>query len=151
MKIAIANDHVGYELKQVVIDYLKSKGHEVVDFGAYGAERCDYPVYGEKAARAVAAGDCDLGVLICGTGFGISLTANKVQGIRAVVCSEPYTARLARQHNNANIVSIGARVIGSEMALFIIEEFLNAEFQGGRHQIRLDQIADLERRERLPE
>ena len=110
-------------------------------------ESCDYPVYGEKVGRAVAAGDVDFGIVICGTGLGISLAANKVRGIRAVVCSEPYTARLARQHNDANVLAFGARVIGIELAKMIVDEFLSAKFEGGRHQRRVDMIMDIEKRE----
>ena len=111
-----------------------------MNYGTDSTESCDYPVYGEKVGRAVAAGDVDLGILICGTGVGISLAANKVKGVRAVVCSEPYSARLSRQHNNTNILAFGARVIGIELAKMIIEEWLNAEFEGGRHQRRVDMI-----------
>lgn len=149
MKIAIGSDHVGFELKPVIIEHLQQRGFEVEDFGAYGAERCDYPEYGEKVARAVASGRCDLGVLICGTGIGISIAANKVRGIRAAVCSEPYSARLTRQHNDANIIAFGARVVGSDLAKMIVDEFLDAEFEGGRHQRRIDQIMEIEAREGL--
>ena len=113
---------------------LEEKGYEVVNYGTDSHESCDYPVYGEKVGRAVAAGDVDFGIVICGTGLGISLAANKVRGIRAVVCSEPYTARLARQHNDANVLAFGARVIGIELAKMIVDEFLSAKFEGGRHQ-----------------
>lgn len=119
-------------------------GHEVVNFGADSTQRCDYPVYGKKVADAVASGDCDFGILICGTGVGISLAANKTKGIRAVVCSEPYTARLSRQHNNTNIVAFGARVIGPATAEMIVHEFLTAEFEGGRHLKRVDMLQAIE-------
>ena len=147
MKIGIGNDHSALELKAEIIDFLKEKGHEVVDYGTNSPESCDYPVYGEKVARAVAAGEVEQGILICGTGLGISLAANKVGGIRAVVCSEPYTARLARQHNDANVLAFGARVIGIELAKMIVDEFLSAKFEGGRHQRRVDMIMDIEKRE----
>lgn len=140
MKIGIGNDHSAVEMKQEVMKFLQDLGYEVVNYGTDSTESCDYPVYGEKVGRAVAAGDVDLGILICGTGVGISLAANKVKGVRAVVCSEPYSARLSRQHNNTNILAIGARVIGIELAKMIIEEWLNAEFEGGRHQRRVDMI-----------
>ena len=107
-------------------------------------ERCDYPIYGEKVANAVASGEVDLGILTCGTGVGISLAANKVKGIRAVVCSEPYTAKLSRMHNNTNILAFGARVVGPELAKMIVDEWLNAEYEGGRHQVRVDMIAEIE-------
>ena len=143
-KIAIGNDHVAVELKNHITKYVEAKGYTVVNFGTDSGESCDYPVYGEKVARAVAAGECDLGILICGTGIGISLAANKVKGIRAAVCSEPYSARLTRQHNNANIIAFGARVVGQAMAEMIVDEFLDAEFEGGRHQRRVDLIEKIE-------
>ena len=147
MKIGIANDHASVEMKQQVVAYLKEKGYDVVNYGTDSTESCDYPVYGEKIGHAVAPGEVDFGIAICGTGLGISLAANKVHGIRAAVCSEPYTARLSRQHNNANILAFGSRVIGIELAKMIIDEFLGAEFEGGRHQRRVDMIMDVERRE----
>ena len=125
MRIAIGNDHVAVSMKNHIKKYLLDKGHEVVDFGTYTEARCDYPVYGKSVAKAVASGECDRGILICGTGIGISLAANKVKGIRAAVCSEPYSARLTRQHNNANIIAFGARVIGIAMAEMIVDEFIN--------------------------
>lgn len=144
MKIAIGNDHIGVELKEHIKKYLEDKNYTVFDYGTNSTERCDYPVYGKKVADAVADGECDFGILICGTGVGISLAANKVKGIRAVVCSEPYSAKLSRQHNNTNIVAFGARVIGSATAEMIVDEFLNAEFEGGRHQRRVDMISAIE-------
>lgn len=144
MKIAIGNDHVAVELKNHITKYVEAKGYEVVNFGTDSSESCDYPIYGERVARAVASGECDLGILICGTGIGISLAANKVKGIRAAVCSEPYSARLTRQHNNANIIAFGARVVGQAMAEMIVDEFLNAEYEGGRHQRRVDLITAIE-------
>lgn len=147
MKIAIGNDHVAVQLKNHITKYVEAKGCEVVNFGTDSSESCDYPIYGEKVARAVASGECDLGILICGTGIGISLAANKVKGIRAAVCSEPYSARLTRQHNNANIIAFGARVVGQAMAEMIVDEFLNAEYEGGRHQRRVDMITAIEQGE----
>ncbi|MEE0780265.1 MAG: ribose 5-phosphate isomerase B [Sellimonas sp.] len=147
MKIGIANDHASVEMKQQVVAYLKEKGYDVVNYGTDSTESCDYPVYGEKIGHAVVSGEVDFGIAICGTGLGISLAANKVHGIRAAVCSEPYTARLSRQHNDANILAFGSRVIGIELAKMIIDEFLGAEFEGGRHQRRVDMIMDVERRE----
>ena len=144
MKIAIANDHSAVELKNIIKEHLESKGYEVLNLGTDSTESCDYPVYGEKVGEAVAHGDVDLGILICGTGVGISLAANKVKGVRAVVCSEPYSAKLSRQHNNTNILAFGARVIGIELAKMIIDEWLNAEFEGGRHQTRIDMITAIE-------
>ncbi len=144
MKIGIGNDHAAVEMKNEIVDYLKDKGYEVVNFGTDSHESCNYPEYGEKVGRAVVAGDVDLGILICGTGVGISLAANKVKGVRAVVCSEPFSAKLSRQHNNTNILAFGSRVIGIEMAKMIIDEWLAAEFQGGRHQTRVDMIMAIE-------
>lgn len=143
MKIAIGNDHVAVDLKKIIAEHLRAKGHEVVNFGTDSAERFDYPISGFKVGRAVASGECDLGVLICGTGVGISLSANKVPGVRAVVCSEPYSAKLSREHNNTNIVAFGARVVGAELAKMIVDEWLDAEFEGGRHQRRIDMIAEI--------
>lgn len=144
MKIGIGNDHAAVDMKNQVVEYLEGKGYEVVNFGTDTYESCNYPEYGEKVGRAVAAGDVDLGILTCGTGVGISLAANKVKGVRAVVCSEPYSAKLSRQHNNTNILAFGARVIGIELAKMIIDEWLSAEFEGGRHQTRVDMITAIE-------
>ena len=146
MKIGIGNDHVGYEMKLEIKEYLEALGHEVVDFGADSAERSDYPIYGENVARAVVSGEVDRGVLICGTGVGISLAANKVDGIRAAVCSEPVTASLAKRHNNANIIAFGARIVGIEMAKAIVDAWLSAEFEGGRHAHRVGLLMDIENR-----
>ena len=144
MKIAIGNDHVAVDLKNHIKKYVESKGHTVINYGTDSSERADYPIYGKKVADAVASKECDLGILICGTGIGISLAANKVPGIRAAVCSEPYSARLTRQHNNANIIAFGARVVGESVAEMIVDEFINAEFEGGRHQNRIDMITKIE-------
>ena len=144
MKIAFACDHVGLELKYNLMDHAAEMGHKCVDFGCYSTTRADYPLYGFKAAKAVCSGDCDLGVLICGTGFGISLAANKVKGVRAVVCSEPYTAKLSREHNNANMLAMGARVVGVELAKMILDVWLNASPEGGRHAKRVSMIREIE-------
>ena len=144
LKIVISSDHVGIDLRKTVAAHLTALGHAVEDVGPVTAERTDYPTWGEKAARMVQAGEADFGVVICGTGFGISLAANKLKGIRCVVCSEPYTARLSRQHNNANMLAFGARVVGQDLALMIVDEFLNAEFEGGRHARRVGMISELE-------
>ncbi|EMF1713958.1 ribose 5-phosphate isomerase B [Listeria monocytogenes] len=144
MKIAIGNDHVGIELKPVIVAYLQDLGHEVDDFGAFSNERTDYPEYGKKVAESVAAGKSDLGILICGSGVGISIAANKVNGIRAVVCSEPYSAKLSREHNNTNILAFGSRVVGAELAKMIVQNWLDAEFEGGRHAERVEMIARIE-------
>lgn len=144
MKIAIGGDHVGQELKPTIVEYLKKLGHEVKDFGTDSTERTDYPKYGEIVAKEVASGNFDLGILICGTGVGISISANKVRGIRAVVCSEPYSAKLSKEHNNTNILAFGSRVVGPELAKMIVKEWLDAEFEGGRHARRVGMISDIE-------
>ena len=146
MKIAIGNDHTAVEMKNEVTEYLKSKGIEVINFGTDTTERVDYPIYGEKVANAVAAGEADLGIAICGTGLGIGIACNKVRGIRAAICSEPYTAKYSRLHNNCNVLCFGARVIGIEMAKLMIDEFVGTAFEGGRHQRRVDEIMDIEAR-----
>ena len=144
MKVAFGCDHAGYALKEAVVAHLKEMGHEVVDFGCYTPERVDYPVQGEKAARAVASGECQLGVLICGTGIGISLAANRVHGIRAAVCSESYSAELTRRHNDANMIAFGARVVGEGTACAILDAFFNAKFEGGRHAQRVAMLDEIE-------
>lgn len=144
MIIGIGNDHVAMDMKNEIKDYLEQKGHKVVDFGTNSTERCNYPVYGKAVAEAVVSGEVECGVLICGTGVGISLAANKVAGIRACVCSEPYSAKLSKEHNNTNIIAFGARVIGIETAKMIVDEWLTAEFEGGRHQTRIDMITEIE-------
>lgn len=146
MKIAIGNDHTAVDLKNTISDYLKELGYEVINLGTDSRESCDYPIYGEKVGRAVADGEADLGIAICGTGVGISLAANKVKGIRACVCSEPYTAKLSRMHNNSNVLAFGARVVGDELAKMIVKEWLDAEFEGGRHQRRVDMLMEIENR-----
>ena len=142
--IALGCDHGGYDLKQVVIAYLEEKGIPYKDFGCMDKSSCDYPVFGRAAAEAVASGECEKGIVICTTGIGISIVANKVKGIRACVCSEPYTAKLSRMHNNSNILAFGASVVGSELAKMIVDEWLGASFEGGRHQRRVDMIMDIE-------
>lgn len=149
MKLAIGNDHVAIDMKNEIKAYLESKGIEVIDVGTNSPERFNYPISGYKVARLVADKEVDGGVLICGTGVGISLAANKVRGIRACVCSEPYSAKLSKQHNNSNIVAFGARVIGVETAKMIVDEWLNAEYEGGRHQTRIDMIAEIETTQEL--
>lgn len=139
-KIAVGCDHVGYELKPVIIEHLENRGIEVVDYGTNDSERTDYPIYGRSVAQAVAEKNVDGGILICGTGVGISIVANKIKGIRAVVCSEPYSAKLSKEHNDTNILALGARVIGSEMAKMIVDAWLDAEFEGGRHKARVSMI-----------
>ena len=149
MKLAIGNDHAAVEMKNEVMEHLKSRGVEVVNVGTDTPERFDYPVAGYRVARLVASGEVDGGVLICGTGVGISLAANKVHGIRACVCSDPYTARLSKQHNNTNIIAFGARVIGVETAKMIVDEWLDARFEGGRHAERVALITEIEQTQKL--
>ncbi len=144
IKIAVGCDHVGLQMKRDISAYLAQKGYQIADFGTDSEERTDYPIYGKRVADAVASGDCRFGILICGTGVGISLAANKVRGIRAVVCSEPYSAALARQHNDANIVAFGARVVGGATAEMIVDAFLGAEYEGGRHARRVAMLSDIE-------
>ena len=144
MKIAIGNDHTALEMKEAVKVHLEEKGYEVLDLGTNSTDSCDYPVYGEKVGRAVVDGEADLGIAICGTGVGISLAANKVKGVRACVCSEPYTAKLSGMHNDSNVLAFGARVVGVELAKMIVDEWLNASFEGGRHQRRVDMLMDIE-------
>lgn len=143
MKIAIGNDHIAIEMKREISEHLVALGHEILNMGTDSPERCDYPVYGENVARLVASGEADLGILVCGTGVGISLAANKVRGIRAVVCSEPYTAKLSREHNNTNILAFGSRVVGINLAKMIVDSWLHAEFEGGRHQRRIDMLDEI--------
>ena len=146
MKIVIANDHAAVTMKKEVCEYLIGLGHDVINIGIDREERCNYPDYAEEAAGYITSGKADLGVLICGTGAGMAIAANKVKGIRAVVCSEPVTARLAREHNHANIITFGARVIGYEMATAILDAYLNAEELGGRHEERVNLITQIEER-----
>lgn len=144
MKIVIGNDHIAVEYKRIIAEHLVRRGHDVVNIGTDTSERTDYPIYGEKAARMVASGQVDCGIVICGTGVGISIAANKVRGIRAAVCSDPYTARLAKQHNNANMLAFGARVVGIDLAKMIVDEWLDSEYEGGRHARRIKMIHSIE-------
>ena len=144
MKLAIGNDHVAVEMKKEIQAYLEEKGYEVINVGTDDPGRFDYPISGYKVGKMVAAGEVDGCILICGTGVGISLAANKVKGVRCCVCSEPYSAKLSKQHNNTNIIAFGARVIGVELAKMIVDEWLNAEFEGGRHQRRVDMIMEIQ-------
>lgn len=146
MKIAIGNDHAAVALKNEIMEYVRELGHEVDNFGTDTNESCDYPEYGEKVGRAVASGEYDCGILICGTGVGISIAANKVNGVRAAVCSDVATAHLVREHNNANIIAFGARIVGSELAKDIVKAYLEAEFLGGRHAKRVAMFEEIEKR-----
>lgn len=145
MKIAIGNDHGALDLKLHIKNYLEKQGHEVVNFGIDTTDSCDYPVYAAKVAKAVVAGEVDKGILICGTGIGISIAANKIKGVRCALCSEPCSAKLTREHNDTNILALGARIVGPVLAESIVDTFLNTEFSGDpRHQRRIDLITKLE-------
>ena len=146
MKVGFGCDHAAVELKDELLAYLTEKGYACVDYGAAAGERVDYPVKGQAVAEAIRKGEVEKGVLICGTGIGISLAANKVPGIRAAVCSEPYSAKMTVQHNDANIIAMGARVVGPELAKMIVDAFFDAEFEGGRHAMRVDLITGIEKK-----
>lgn len=136
MKIVIGSDHGGYELKQEVMDHLKKRGIEIIDVGCYSAESCDYPVYAKPVTEAIQNGDADLGILICGTGIGMSMAANKEKGIRAALCHDTFSAKATREHNNANILCMGARVVGPGLALMIIDTFIDTPFSNDERHIR---------------
>ena len=144
MKIGVACDHGGLELKKVLLQYLKEHGYEYQDFGAYTSDSCDYPDFALPAAEAVACGKCDRGIVICSTGIGISIAANKVKGIRCAHCHDTYSAKYTRLHNDANMLAFGQKIIGEGLMLEIVELFLNTEFEGGRHQRRVDKISAIE-------
>lgn len=142
--IALASDHVGLELKQEIENYLTMIGESYRDYGTDTEVRCDYPVYANKAGVAVVKGECSRGILICGTGAGMSIAANKIKGIRCVCCSDSYTAAFSRRHNNTNMLALGSRVTGKGLALQIVEAWLKETYEGGRHDARLDEIRNLE-------
>ena len=143
MKIAIGSDHAGYDYRRMLISHLEAQGHEITDCGCEENVSCDYPVYGRKAALLVKSGACERGVVICGTGFGISLAANRLEGIRCVNCTDVLTVRMARLHNNANMIALGARVIGEDTAKLLVDTFLETPHEGGRHGIRVALIDSL--------
>jgi len=149
MRIAIGNDHSAVEMKNHIADYVRAMGHEVVNFGTDTTASVDYPVYAVKVCKAVLSGECERGILICGTGIGISIAANKMDGIRCAHCPESSSAELARRHNNANVVAFGARTIGNVVAESIVEKFLNTEFEGGRHATRIAMFDKIERDQTL--
>ncbi len=144
MKVVIACDHGGFELKEIVKEHLEKNGYLVIDIGTYNMDSVDYPDYGERAGQMVANKEVDRGIVICGTGIGISLAANKVSGIRCALCTNEYMAVMSRKHNNANMLALGNRVIGSGLALSIIDAWMTTEFEGGRHGIRVDKIMKIE-------
>jgi ribose 5-phosphate isomerase B len=143
--IAIGSDHAAFPFKEQIKAYLIEKGYKIQDFGTFGPERVDYCDYGFRVGEAVARGECEKGLLFCGTGVGLSISANKVKGIRAVVCSEPYSAKLSREHNDTNILALGARVVGIDLAKMIVDVWLNTGFEGGRHARRVEKIAQYEK------
>ncbi len=147
--IAIASDHGGYELKRGVIDYLKAKGIEYKDFGCYDTSSCDYPDIALGTCKSVVKGECEKALLFCGTGIGISIAANKVAGIRAACCSDIFSAKFTRLHNDANVLCLGGRVVGIGLALELVETFLNTEFEGGRHIKRIEKITAIENMQNL--
>lgn len=146
MRLAVGSDHAGYHLKQEVLSWLKELGHETADMGAASADSVDYPDFALKVCEAVTGGQANFGILVCGTGLGMSITANKVPGIRAVTCSDTFSARCSREHNDANVLCLGERVVGSGVARDVVETWLSASFQGGRHQKRVDKISAVERK-----
>ncbi len=145
MKIAIGCDHAGVKFKEQIKEYVKSLGHEVDDFGAYTTDRVDYPDIAKLVCDGVLTGGCDKGILICGTGIGMSMAANKIKGIRAALCSDTYSARMTREHNDANVMAMGARVIGIDLACDIVTAFLTAEYAGGRHAVRVEKMMSFEK------
>ena len=145
MKIAMGADHGGFSLKETIKQHLEEQGHEILDLGTYDTASCHYPIYAEKVARAGAAGQAERGILVCGTGIGMSIAANKLPGIRAAAVSDCFTAQATREHNDANILCLGERTVGPGLAMRIVDTYLAAQFQGGRHQTRLDMIAALEK------
>lgn len=144
MKIGLGCDHGGFDLKQTIAEHLSAKGIDYTDYGTYSKDSCDYPDYGYKVAKAVTAGECTYGILVCGTGIGISLAANKVEGIRCAVVSDTFSAEMSKAHNNANMLSLGERVVGKGLALKIVDTWLETEFEGGRHQLRVEKIMEIE-------
>ena len=143
--IALGSDHGGYGLKQEIIGYLEEKGIEYKDYGCYDESPCDYPVFGKKAAQAVVSGECEKGILICGTGIGISIAANKIKGVRAALCHDVFSAKATRQHNDSNMLAMGQRVIGEGLALEILHAWLESEYEGGRHDARIQKMMALEK------
>lgn len=143
-KIVLGADHGGYELKNHIKAHLEAQGFEVVDVGTNSAESCDYPIFASRLCQRIQNGEAELGILVCGTGIGMSMAANKHRGIRAACCSDTFSARLTRNHNNANVLCLGARVVGAGLALDLVEAFVNAEFEGDRHTRRLSLIEDIE-------
>lgn len=151
MKLVIGCDHAGYELKGAVMEHLKKKGYELIDVGAHSTETCSYPDYAYAVCKTIDRGDADLGILICGTGIGMSIAANKYKGIRAACVSDTFSARLTRQHNDTNVLCFGARVVGRGIACDLCDNFLEAEYEGGKHALRVDMIKEIENGSFRPE
>lgn len=146
MKIALGSDHGGLKLKREIIKHLEKQGVEIKDFGTYSEASCDYPDFAEKVAEEVVRKNYDFGILVCGTGIGISIAANKIPGVRAALCSDTFSAHATREHNDANILALGERIVGPGLALDIVDAFLNAKFEGDRHQKRIDKISEIEKK-----
>lgn len=144
MKIGIGSDHGGYELKEHIKSFLEEEGIEYIDYGTNSSESVDYPEFGEKVALAVKNGECDRGIVVCGTGIGISISCNKVEGIRCALCGDTYSAKMSVEHNNAQVLALGGRVVGKDLALEIVSTWVKARFQGGRHERRVNKISDIE-------
>lgn len=140
MKVSLASDHAGFELKEIVKQHLENEGYEVIDQGPFNTESVDYPDYAKLLTNDVQEGNADFGIGICGTGIGMNIACNKAKGIRAALCSDPLSAKLTRQHNNANVLNMGSRIIGTELAIDIVDNFLESEFEAGRHQKRIDKL-----------
>lgn len=149
MKIALGADHAGFTLKSAVKEHLTQLGHDVTDVGTHSTDRTDYPVWGARTARVVTSGEAEFGIIVCGSGLGISIAANKVPGARCIVCTEPYSAQMGRRHNNANMLALGERFVGVDMGLAIVDAFLAAEFEGGRHEERVALFSRIEDSEEL--
>ncbi len=144
--IAIGSDHAGYNLKGQIVEFLQKKGLEVKDFGTYGPESVDYPDFGQAVAKAVSRGECEKGIVICGSGIGISIAANKVHGVRAALCTDSLMAKLSRLHNNANVLALGERIIGPDLAMDIVEAWITTDFSGdNRHNCRIQKITNIEK------
>jgi len=144
MKIVLACDHGGFQLKETIKEHLVTNGYDVNDIGVYNTESVDYPDYGKKAAEIVACNEADRGIIICGTGIGISIAANKVKGIRCALCTNEFMARMSRMHNNANMLALGGRVIGKGLALNIVDTWISTDFEGGRHERRVNKLIDMD-------
>lgn len=145
MKIVLACDHGGFQLKEIIKKHLIKKGYNIMDIGVYGNASVDYPDYGQKAAELVASGEADKGIIFCGTGIGISIAANKVKGIRCALCTNEYMSRMSRLHNNANMLALGGRVLGEDVAVGIVDVWLATEFEGGRHEKRVKKLMEIEK------